>query len=64
MIKFLSKHLKKKNLTGGYSEENALTMRAKINFFGTEVGEHQNILLFIGAVIDNNASKLVSNNFV
>eukprot|EP00105_Crassostrea_gigas_P033200 XP_011456474.1 PREDICTED: uncharacterized protein LOC105348641 [Crassostrea gigas] len=44
-----------KILKSGYSEENALTMRAKINFFGTEVGEHQNILLFIGAVIDNNA---------
>lgn len=38
-------------------------MRAKINFFGTEVGEHQNILLFIGAVVDNNSSKLLRNNF-
>ncbi|XP_061173427.1 uncharacterized protein LOC133182595 [Saccostrea echinata] len=44
-----------KTLKSGYSEENALMMRAKINFFGKEVGEHQNILLFIGAVVDNRA---------
>lgn len=46
---------------GGYSEENALMMRAKINFYGKEVGEHQNIILFIGAVVDNNASKFNCN---
>ena len=47
--------------TGGYSEKNALMMRAKINFYGKEVGEHQNIILFIGAVVDNNASKFNCN---
>ncbi|XP_061168936.1 uncharacterized protein LOC133178201 [Saccostrea echinata] len=44
-----------KTLKSGYSEENLLMMRAKINFFGKEVGEHPNIIHFIGSVIDNDA---------
>ncbi|XP_062610978.1 uncharacterized protein LOC134272830, partial [Saccostrea cucullata] len=42
-----------KTLKSGYTEENMLMMRAKMNFFGKEVGEHPNIIHFIGAVIDN-----------
>ncbi|XP_062597629.1 uncharacterized protein LOC134259048 [Saccostrea cucullata] len=44
-----------KTLKSGFTEENMLMMRAKINFFGKEVGEHPNIIHFIGAVIDNDA---------
>ncbi|XP_061164432.1 uncharacterized protein LOC133173456 [Saccostrea echinata] len=44
-----------KTLKSGYSEENMLMMKAKINFFGKEVGEHPNIVHFIGAVVDNEA---------
>jgi hypothetical protein len=43
---------------GGYSEENLLMMRAKINFFGKEVGEHPNIIHLLGAVIDSDACRL------
>lgn len=42
---------------GGYSEENLLMMKAKINFFAKEVGDHPNIISFIGAVVDNDACK-------
>lgn len=42
---------------GGYSEENLLMMKAKINFFAKEVGDHPNIISFIGAVLDNDACK-------
>ncbi|XP_062574387.1 uncharacterized protein LOC134236235 isoform X4 [Saccostrea cucullata] len=44
-----------KTLKSGYSEENMLMMKAKINFFGKEVGEHPNIVHFLGAVVDNEA---------
>ena len=37
-------------------------MNAKINFFGKEVGEHPNILRFLGAVIDNDACKNIQRN--
>ena len=47
---------------GGYTEENLLMMRAKINFFGKEVGEHPNIIRFLGAVIDNDACKNIKRN--
>jgi hypothetical protein len=36
-------------------------MKAKINFFGKQVGEHQNILLFVGAVVDNGTRKSILN---
>lgn len=42
---------------GGYTEENELSMRAKINFQATQVGEHPNILRFLGAVIDDVSRK-------
>lgn len=32
-------------------------MKAKINFTGLEVGDHPNILKFIGAVVGDDASK-------
>lgn len=44
-----------KILKCGFTEDDVLMMKAKINFLGKEVGEHQNILLFLGAVVDNNA---------
>lgn len=44
-----------KTLKSGYSEEDLLMMKAKINFFAKEVGDHPNIIGFIGAVADNDA---------
>lgn len=32
-------------------------MKGKINFFAKEVGDHPNIISFIGAVVDNDACK-------
>lgn len=34
-----------------------MSMRAKINFYVLKVGEHTNILKFIGAVFDDNTRK-------
>lgn len=34
-----------------------MSMRAKINFYALKVGEHTNILKFIGAVFDDNTRK-------
>lgn len=42
---------------GGYNEENLLMLKAKINFFAKEVGDHPNIISFIGAVVDSDACK-------
>jgi hypothetical protein len=42
---------------GGYTEENEMSMRAKINFYATQVGEHPNILRFLGAVVDDESRK-------
>ncbi|XP_061193771.1 uncharacterized protein LOC133202005 [Saccostrea echinata] len=39
-----------KTLKDGYTDEDKVLMMAKINFFGTKVGEHPCILGFIGAV--------------
>ncbi|XP_067648778.1 uncharacterized protein [Haliotis asinina] len=36
-------------------EDNSLLMMAKINFAATQVGEHRNVLKFIGAVVNNDA---------
>ncbi|XP_048244011.1 uncharacterized protein LOC124122676 isoform X1 [Haliotis rufescens] len=36
-------------------EENKLLMMAKINFAATQVGEHRNVLRFLGAVVNNDA---------
>lgn len=44
-----------KTLKSGYGEENLLMMKAKINFFAKEVGDHPNIISFIGPVVDNDA---------
>ncbi|XP_061172823.1 uncharacterized protein LOC133182112 [Saccostrea echinata] len=44
-----------KVLKNGYTEEQEISMRAKINFYATKVGEHSNILRFYGAVFDDMA---------
>jgi hypothetical protein len=36
-----------------FNEDDKLLMMAKINFFATQVGQHANIINFIGAVTDN-----------
>lgn len=41
-----------KTLKANYTEKDLTLMRAKINFYGTEVGNHPNVLKFIGAVDD------------
>nr|XP_034323632.1 uncharacterized protein LOC105320732 isoform X2 [Crassostrea gigas] len=42
-----------KVLKSGASEEDRISMRAKINFYASKVGEHPNILHFMGAVFDD-----------
>lgn len=42
-----------KVLKSGASEEDRMSMRAKINFYASKVGEHPNILHFMGAVLDD-----------
>nr|XP_034323636.1 uncharacterized protein LOC105326363 [Crassostrea gigas] len=42
-----------KVLKTGASEEDRMSMRAKINFYASKVGEHPNILHFMGAVLDD-----------
>ena len=44
-------------LTAGFTEDDALTMMAKINFFATQVEDHDNVIKFIGAVTDNQGCK-------
>lgn len=43
------------NITDTPDEENKLVMMAKINFAATQVGEHRNVLRFLGAVVNNDA---------
>lgn len=42
-----------KVLKSGASEEDRMSLRAKINFYASKVGEHPNILHFMGAVLDD-----------
>ncbi|XP_071102354.1 uncharacterized protein [Haliotis cracherodii] len=44
-----------KVLKDTHDEDSALLMMAKINFAATKVGEHRNVLNFIGAVVSNDA---------
>ncbi|KAK3603134.1 hypothetical protein CHS0354_042956 [Potamilus streckersoni] len=44
-----------KSLKEGFTEKDKELMMAKINFTGTQVGNHPNVLKFIGAVIDDEA---------
>lgn len=37
-------------------------MVAKINFFATQVDSHDNVIHFLGAVLENSACKQVFNN--
>lgn len=41
----------------GFSVDDQTLMKAKINFTATVVGNHPNILKFIGAVVEDPASK-------
>ncbi|XP_033761790.1 uncharacterized protein LOC117343520 [Pecten maximus] len=41
-----------KTLKGDYTEKDLTLMKAKITFYGSEVGNHPNVLKFIGAVDD------------
>jgi hypothetical protein len=41
------------SITDDQSEENAVKMRAKINFYSMKVGHHKNILDFIGYTEDD-----------
>lgn len=38
---------------GGSTAEDQMSMRAKINFYASKVGDHPNILHFAGAVLDD-----------
>ena len=40
-------------LTEGYSKDDETMMMAKINFSGTQVGQHPNVINFLGAVIED-----------
>ncbi|XP_070178286.1 tyrosine-protein kinase receptor Tie-1-like [Littorina saxatilis] len=42
-----------KMLKPAYKEDDMLKMTAKINFFATQLGDHPNVLAFVGAVLDN-----------
>ena len=44
----------------GFSETDETLMKAKINFTATVVGDHPNIVKFIGAVVDDTGSTLFS----
>jgi len=35
-------------------------MKAKINFMSKEVGQHENVLAFMGAVVDESGSRNLS----
>lgn len=45
-------------IKAGASEEDRMSMRAKTNFYASKVGEHPNILHFMGAVLDDETRKL------
>lgn len=42
-----------------FTEDDAMLMTAKINFFGTKVGRHSCILDFIGAITEDPKSTLI-----
>ncbi|XP_052278482.1 uncharacterized protein LOC127876967 isoform X2 [Dreissena polymorpha] len=42
-----------KTLKQGYTSQDAFLMKAKINFYSMEVGEHENVISFVGAVTEN-----------
>nr|KAG5689082.1 hypothetical protein BaRGS_034739 [Batillaria attramentaria] len=42
-----------KMLKPGFSEDDALKMMAKVNFFATAFDDHDNVIRFLGAVTDN-----------
>ncbi|XP_048736746.2 uncharacterized protein LOC125651937 [Ostrea edulis] len=42
-----------KLLKSGYTDEDQMSMRAKINYYVKKVGEHPNILRFVGAAVDD-----------
>ena len=44
-------------ITDGFTEDDEHLMKAKINFTANVVGDHPNVLKFIGAVIGDHASK-------
>ncbi|KAK3603167.1 hypothetical protein CHS0354_042999 [Potamilus streckersoni] len=50
-----------KCLKEGFSKNDKEMMMAKINFTGTKVGNHPNVLRFVGAVTDNEPCKLSSS---
>ncbi len=41
-----------------------MSMRAKINFYASKVGEHPNFLHFMGAVLDDETRKLFFFNIL
>ena len=41
----------------GFSESDMMLMKAKINFTATVVGNHPNVIKFVGAVVEDHASK-------
>lgn len=45
------------NFADGYTKDDEFAMKAKINFTGSVVGDHPNILKFIGAVVNDEACK-------
>ncbi|KAK3090381.1 hypothetical protein FSP39_011356, partial [Pinctada imbricata] len=51
--KFENKTVVAKLLKSGYSEQDSVVMRAKINFFAQEQLEHENVLAFLGAVLNH-----------
>ena len=44
-------------LTAGFTQDDALKMMAKINFFATQLEDHENVIKFVGAVTDNQGCK-------
>ena len=44
-------------LTAGFTQDDALKMMAKINFFATQLEDHDNVIKFVGAVTDNQGCK-------
>ena len=44
-------------ITDGFTDDDEHLMKAKINFTANVVGDHPNVLKFIGAVIGDHASK-------
>ena len=46
----------------GFTEGDELLMKAKINFTATAVGNHPNVIKFIGAVMDDHTGKPLKPN--